>query len=212
MRRLTEEDLGEQAHVSPDDKVFYLREWESGGFEKSDTNQLIKNLQIGVLKKTSNPQEWNYKGRAIRQSAKELDAVLVRVKGIDKYTVVPIPCSKRSDHQEYDDRMLQVANQCEVFTDVRPLIVQTVNREKAKAGARLLPPQHIRNWEIDENFCTPEPTHILILDDVIVAGAQFKAAQKMLEVRFPSAKVRGIFIARRVFRQADATDDFDCLS
>jgi predicted amidophosphoribosyltransferase len=53
------------------------------------------------------------------------------------------------------------------------------------------------NYAIDEALASPEPTHIWVLDDMLTTGAHFKAAQRVLVRRFPSAKVFGVFIARR---------------
>ena len=42
------------------------------------------------------------------------------------------------------------------------------------------------------------PASIAIVDDVLTTGAHFRAASTVLAVRFPTAQIVGLFIARRV--------------
>ena len=82
--------------LTADDFCFYAREYVSGGgYDRSETNQLIYNLKKPVSHRGM--KDWPYKGKAIRQFATELAALLT-----GEYTVTCIPSSKPRDHTDYD--------------------------------------------------------------------------------------------------------------
>lgn len=41
-------------------------------------------------------------------------------------------------------------------------------------------------------------THIVIIDDMITAGAHLKAMSRVLRERFPGVPISGVFLAKRV--------------
>jgi predicted amidophosphoribosyltransferase len=55
-----------------------------------------------------------------------------------------------------------------------------------------------QNYPIDGELVQPAPHAIAIVDDVLTAGAHFKAAQSILSETYPDVKIYGVFFARRV--------------
>jgi predicted amidophosphoribosyltransferase len=187
--------------LSEEDECYYLREWtKGGGYQASETNQLIANL------KKSNDQRgrpgYHYKGIAIGQSAREFRRAISE-EFLRQATLVPVPPSAAQGDPAYDDRMTQVLNQLVLGLDgdVRELIIQRETMMPAHLSGDLRPRvvEIYENYEIDETLANPEPRTIALFDDVLVAGAHFKAAQRLLRERFSGVPVIGVFIARRIF-------------
>lgn len=209
LRRIDEWLLPDHSHLESTDRCYFLREYTAGGgFEASDTNNLVLNLKKEPKYRGQPP--WRYKLKAIDQCAEELKEALGR--NIDGTVIVPIPPSKTQDHPEHDDRMLKVATRlCQGTTAiVRTLVLQ---RESTTAlhlksdSKRPTPHEIAENYRIDETFTEPEPSRIWILDDVLTTGSHFKATQMVLVRRFPNVRVNGVFIARRRPLDDDSADD-----
>jgi hypothetical protein len=189
-------------HICLDDgdQCFFLREYTAGGgWQASETNQLILNLKKDPVRFVGTPA-WRYKGLAIDQCAAELRAALSKY--LDGWTVVPIPPSQAKNTGEYDDRLSQVGRKLCLGTKARfaELIIQkasTSPHHQPDAGPRR-PELIAANYAIDESIDSPDPTRIWVIDDVLTTGAHYKAAQRVLLGRFPNAQVYGVFIARRV--------------
>lgn len=82
--------------------------------------------------------------------------------------------------------------------DVRELVVQTQSTSAAhESEDRLSPSQLLEIYQLDETKAEPEPSFIIIFDDMLTAGSHFRAMHATLGQRFPSAEIVGLFIARR---------------
>ena len=104
----------------------------------------------------------------------------------------------------YDDsnmRLLQLSSENRPYTDVRE-IMAVVNSVEASHDLEDRPgPDEIRaNLQVDEGLCIGQKPRIILLDDVITAGAHFKACQALLQPYFPESSISGLFIARRAVR------------
>jgi predicted secreted protein len=210
--KLTQVDelaVGDHYYLEPDDRCYFLREYTAGGgWQASETNQLIFNLKKDMARRGN--QDWRYKGLAIGQCARELQTAFGR--NLDQWVIVPVPPSAARTEPEYDDRMLQVATKmCLGSTaTVRELVVQVtstlashlVDPDEMK---RPTPTQIAKRYAIDHSVCTPVPVGIIVLDDVLTTGSHFKAMQVVLSARFPGMEIIGVFIARR--RPADDEQD-----
>jgi predicted amidophosphoribosyltransferase len=167
-------------------------------FDASETNQIIQNL-----KKTPDRrgrQEWFYKERDIKQAASELRAAL-NPAWLRTATIVPVPPHVVKGDPMHDDRVLQIANLlgAGLTIDVREIVVQIATIDPSHQSASRPRPSELRaNYRIDETCCEPAPTAIGIVDDMLTAGAHFRAIKDMLSGRFPTASVVGIFYARRI--------------
>ena len=194
-------------YLTEADQCFFFREYTANKdydySDYSETNSLIWNFKKRLDKKGTS--EWKYKEKAIKQIAEEFRESL-KAKWFEKYTLVPIPPSKSKEDPLYDDRMVQVLK---IFgqglnLDIRELILQ---RESTQPFHQITPRPFwedlIDNYYIDEDLANPEPKKVVLFDDLLTEGAHFKAAQNVLGKRYSGIGTRGIFVARRVYADAE---------
>lgn len=187
-------------HLTESDECYYFLEYTSGrGYSFSKANNLISNLK----KKPSNRArtDYRYKLEAIQRTSGAFRAALNN-DWLQQATLVPVPGSKSAGHPDYDDRMEQICRGIKDGLDVRNLVVQlnsTDASHESGAGARISVDELLEIYEVDENLVDPSPTDIAIFDDVLTAGTHFRAMEAVLSRRFPDARIRGFFIARRIF-------------
>ena len=157
--------------------------------------------------------EWQHKERAIREVGQAF-ATAIKAEWLASVTLVPIPPSKEKNDPLYDDRMqrMLLAIPAAQPIDIRELLVQQRTMEAAHdADIRPGPDQIAAGYQIDENLCEPAPKTIALFDDVITTGAHFVAARRVLQARFPQARIFGFFIARRVPETTDFSEFFEDL-
>lgn len=208
LRQIGELERADHYHLTEDDQCFFFGEYTArAGYSHSSTNQIISNIK----KKPSvrGTTQWPHKVRDMRRVATAIRGA-IRPEALPGVTFVPIPPSKLRTHPDYDDRMVTIARQISAQADVRELIVAAADREPLhESDNRLRPPQLMAMLQIDENVCDPAPSTIFLLDDVITTGCSFRACKLLLEARFPSVSVVGIFVARRVIDRSCDFDDLD---
>ncbi|QIG97174.1 hypothetical protein [Bradyrhizobium sp. 6(2017)] len=196
-QKIDEKNRADHYYITESDECLFLYEYTSGmGYSHSETNSLILNL-----KKKKGAGGYVWKGRAITTCAEALGPA-INPKWLAQAVLVPVPPSKIKTDPMYDDRMTQVckAIRSEASVDVRELIVQIKSTEAVHEGTRLKPEEIEANYKIDETLCGQgDPKYIGIIDDMLTAGAHFKAAKSILSKRFPKSRVTGFFIARRIF-------------
>ena len=198
---------GDHWHLTPDDRCFFLGEYTArAGYAFSETNQLISNSKKSPERRGR--PEWRYKGEAIRKVAGMFRDALPE-DWLRTVTLVPIPPSKAKGDPLYDDRMLRMLQTLGrgLEVDIRELILQRESMAAVhESEDRPSLEQLIRNYYIDEAVAEPPPTAVALFDDLLTAGAHFKAAQAMIANRYPGVPTAGIFIARRVPRTIDVED------
>ena len=197
-------------YLSQGDECYFLGEYTAGSeYPFSTTNQLVWNLKK-PMERCGLP-EWHYKGEAILEAAAALRTALEPMgqQILSGMTFVPVPPSKAKADPLYDDRLVQVLKgiRSAPQLDVREIIVQRCSTDPAHSSSVRPRPEQIKAmYEIDEGLTGPEPSFIVVVDDVLTTGAHFRAAQTVLSSRFPAAKVVGLFIARRVPDSSDFGD------
>ena len=83
--------------------------------------------------------------------------------------------------------------------DIRELVVQTKSIEAVHASAKRPDPAELEEiYRVDDRLIEPAPESIAIVDDILTTGAHFRAMKSVLSARFPSSKIIGLFLARRV--------------
>jgi predicted amidophosphoribosyltransferase len=105
----------------------------------------------------------------------------------------------------YDNRMTLILHKMVegVGGDVRELVRTRHSMSPAHlTDFRPTPEGLIANYEIVEELATPTPRVIAVVDDLLTAGAHFKAMKTVLVSRFPGVSVIGIFLARRILPPA----------
>jgi hypothetical protein len=213
LQKLDELTRSEHSFLTADDHCFFLREYTAGaGYEHGETNNLIFNLKKKVDRRGK--PEWGYKERAIQRAGQELRQVLEPTlrKDPERLTIVPMPPSCIQTNPMYDDRMRQIVD---VMThglgcDVRELVLQVRDMPAAHEGSegrrRPRPDEWYAVYYVDEGVATPPPHNILVVDDVLTAGAHFVAIKRRLHERFPATRILGCFYARRAV-QASLEDE-----
>lgn len=203
LTRIDELTRPDHTFLDPADVCFYLGEYTArAGYSFSATNDLIQNLKKPMDRKGK--REWKYKEWAIARSAEMLREA-VPEEWLGQATFIPIPPSKTKDHDEYDDRLIQILQKFgEGRTiDVRELLAMTESfdpahlRDDARSVAEI-----VRRMKVDDSLMEPAPQAICIFDDVLTTGAHFKAAQmwlknRMQHVQIGPVPIVGLFLARR---------------
>jgi predicted amidophosphoribosyltransferase len=209
-QRLTKiDDLtqADHAYLSSDDECYFLGEYTARrGYAFSETNQLILNFKKGMDRRGR--PEWRYKAEAIRTAAAALEAALDD-RARETLTFVPVPPSKAKADPLYDDRLVQMLRLMwrGKAVDIRQLVVQPASSDAAHNNENRPTPSELgARYAIEDGLRLPEPQMIAVVDDVITTGAHFVAMKRILQDEFPSAKVVGLFIARRVPEAVDIED------
>jgi len=198
--------LTEHHHLTSDDECYYLTTYTSGaGYEYSDDNDLMSNFKKDVNRKGKS--EWKYKEDAIKEYARMLQEVnLTEVFGND-ITIVPVPPSKVKTDVLYDDRLNQVLQLAfdDGSIDIKELVLQQSSTESSHSSEKRLSIEALKdNYYIDETLCADiKSTILIVFDDMITAGAHYKAMKEILEDRFPDKKIIFLGLARRstVYKQ-----------
>lgn len=181
--KIDELTLPDHEHLTETDDCCFLREWRKRGHQGDGT--AIHRLMSGI-RTTAGCREGDAE-KAMEAAANALRDVLVNGDAMEKYTLVPIPHS--------DGRMTKAAKLTHSGLDVRELL----DKEEGDDGTRTSrknPPSEEIKYSVNERQASPEPRHIVIIDDLLVKGTRYRAAKEKLSERFPSAKISGLFIAR----------------
>jgi hypothetical protein len=198
--RLTEiDDLlrPEHYYVQSDDRVYFFRELiVPGDYSASATNQLISNLKIPVTEKRRLP----YKRGAIKQCAQELTSIFP-ADLLDGATFVPIPPSESKDDPAYDDRLMQILSlfhKDAETKDFREIVTQSTTTRKSHCSGpnRMKVDELMSVYQINKAELKKARNNVIIFDDVLTAGAHFRAMKNVLTRARPDLFVIGLFIAR----------------
>lgn len=118
---------------------------------------------------------------------------------IDTATFVPVPPSRVAQDPLYDDRLVRVLRLLGDDVDIRELVFQVEGmHDTHTAECRPGPGALYQNYGIDNSMTEPEPTTIVVFDDVLTTGAHFKAMKQILHETFEEATIIGLFLCRRV--------------
>jgi predicted amidophosphoribosyltransferase len=170
---------------------------------------LIHNFKKGAERRGR--PEWRYKERSIREAAAAFSKA-IHPAFLTRATLVPIPPSKARDDPRYDDRLVRMLRQMTGPSplDIRELVRQNGTRETAAHdGARPGPEELAAIYDVDETVSEPAPVAIALFDDLLVTGASFVAAKRVLGTRYPDVPVYGFFLARRAL--PDPAEFFDII-
>ena len=167
------------------------------GFDYDATNSLILDFEMPVSRTGTGrrPQ----KEKAIASAAAALRQALEEsLLELDRAVFVPVPPSKAKDDDEYDDRLVRMlkAVRPERPLDVRQLIVQTRSVEPTHRRPTRVRASDIENMygigkALEGEEETPSAGVVVVVDDLLTSGAQFRAAQRKLSRHFPDIDVVG---------------------
>ncbi len=210
LTKIDELTRGDHSFLEVEDECLFFGEYSARkGFAHSATNSLILNFKKPMQYRRTN--SWPYKTRAINSVASAFSQSLGSA--FANLTLVPVPPSKLKTDPEYDDRMMDMLRAMRtpagLSPDIRELVLQTQPMQAAHESARRPPPDE---WEkiyaINEPLAHKIPTWIGIIDDVLVTGCHFRAVSNVLKKRFPTVRITGLFIARRVPDAVDLSEVF----
>jgi len=200
LSRIDATTLDQHFFLQPTDACFYIWEYTRRvGYHASPTNSLIANFKKKPLRIVDNPPEQSHKQRAIHHCAAALRALIERSWLETQATLVPVPGSKLPGHPDHDDRLIQLLQRAfqNYALDARPLIEQTQStRADHERSARQRFDELIEITRINEAAAQPTRPILVVVDDVLNTGKHFKVAEQLLAQRFPSATIRGLFLAR----------------
>ncbi|WP_339053466.1 hypothetical protein [Arsenophonus endosymbiont of Crataerina pallida] len=208
LQKIDELTLGHHFHLTEDDICLYFGEYTAEkGFAFSNTNNLILNLKKDVLKKDK--PEYKYKKRAIKQIASFLseyrDYLL-------KCTVVPVPPSRCKLDPKYDDRLINILDECKKINstvDFRELITQRETLIASHNSSNRPSCEELaNNYEFHGSLANNIRSTIIIFDDVLTAGSHYKAMKTVIKQHIPDVQIIGLFIARTI---RNIIDDFDVI-
>lgn len=147
--------LGDHYYLTADDECYFLREYTArGGFDASETNQIIQNIKKSPDRRGR--QEWFYEERDIKRAASELRAAL-NPTWLRSATIVPVPPHVVKGDPLHDDRVLQMATLLGAGAqiDVRELVVQLATTPPSHQSASRPRPFELRaNYRLGISLCT----------------------------------------------------------
>ncbi len=207
LAKFDENTRKDHTYLRAEDDCYFLIEYTARrAFNYSEANNFISNFKKKPSVKET--YQWKHKLTAIRDAAETLSRELSKT-WLKKSTFVPIPPSKSRKHPEYDDRMSKVLKRLD-GVDVRELVYQAKSMEATHVSTdRHSIEDLVANYRIDEDLADPEPKHIVIVDDMVTAGAHYRAMRRALKKRFPGVSISGVFLARRIFGKNEIEDEDD---
>jgi hypothetical protein len=182
-------------HLAEDDVCWFLGDFSvRKGWDHSPTNNLIWNFKKPMNRRGK--PGWQFKAKAITDAATAVSHALQSV-DTTGCTFVPIPPSGEKGAGNHDDRVMQMLRAVRPVIDARELVIQIGGRDPAHlSDGKRNPDEHVARYRVNEDFATPAPSTIIICDDVLRTGCQFKAMKTVLHRRFRTARIQGLFLAR----------------
>lgn len=183
--------------LTEEDACIFAKDYKpGGGFTASDDNNDISNFKKEM--KHKNTPAWKYKLNAIKKFASDINFI----PNLSNYELCGIPPSKLHSHEEYDPRIKQTLEVLKVLNpdiNVVELFGIKNNRQSAHTGGSRNIAENYENlvWrgiEVNSN-------NIILIDDVITSGSQFKACKQMIIENIPTATVYGLFWGKTSWSQ-----------
>lgn len=195
------DDLSRPDHslLDQQDTCYYIREYTSReGFQASPENQLVFNLKCPI--NHPNQNRLYYKRQAVTRAAADVSEALAGLQ-IDGSVFIPIPPSKGITSAEYDPRVREMLRHAERRLGIRVVEALAVRADRTAAHANDERPsvnEVAANLTVTSLDWTNAQT-VVIFDDVLVTGTQFKATVQVLRPHAPNATFIGLFWVRRIF-------------
>lgn len=195
------DDLSRPDHslLDQQDTCYYIREYTSReGFQASPENQQVFNLKCPI--NHPNQNRIYYKRQAVAKAAADVTEALAGLQ-IDRSVFIPIPPSKGVNSPEYDPRVREMLRLAERRLGIRVVEALEVrgDREAAHANDERPSVNEVATNLIVASLDWTDTQSVVIFDDVLVTGTQFKAAIQVLRPHAPNATFTGLFWVRRIF-------------
>jgi hypothetical protein len=206
LQQIDQLTVWDHPYITLNDECYFGWEYVvKGGYVHYDVNDFIQNFEIPS--NWPNPLRLRHKRRAIAFAGKALQS-LIPADLKQTSTFVPIPPSKIKGDPAHDERLsLALRSIAPPLADVRELVLQ--NENTISKGKQIPPSQRAANYRINEECALPDPTHIVLVDDVLTTGSHFKGAMMVLQQHYPNVGIVGLFLARAIRPDVipETTDD-----
>jgi hypothetical protein len=196
--KIDELTRADHSFLIPEDHCFYIREYTTAGYDASPDNQLVFNLKCPISH--PNAGRLYYKGLAIQQAAMDISKALNDIPVADT-VFIPLPPSKLAQTPGYDPRVRDMLRRAEATAGINVVEALGIRAERAAAHEtedRPTVDELVANFVINSLSWVGTKT-VAIFDDVLVTGAQFRAAARVLRTYAPKANIVGLFWVRRTF-------------
>lgn len=200
------------------DECYFVGEYTArNGVGYSETNLLISNFRRAVAPRYK-LEEWYHKEAAIRFAATLFWAGIPpdAMNGYGSWAFIPVPPSQMRGDPDYDDRLMRMLRQSpRIYSldvprpNVWELVIQSRRTEPVLPGGERMSPEELRRiyqlnkalpeWRSSVLYPRVKDAEaVVIVDDLLVTGAHFRAMKSILQEQFPDAEIIGLFIARAV--------------
>jgi hypothetical protein len=205
LQQIDQLTVWDHAYISPNDECYFCWDYVvKGSYIDYDVNDFMHNFEIPI--NWPDPWRLRHKTKAISFAARALQSLIPA--DLQASMFVPIPPSKIKGDPAHDDRLTRtLRSMVPPLPDVRELILQNENTVSKEKG--VTPDQRAANYRINEECAAPDPTHIVLVDDVLTTGSHFKGAMMVLQQKYPGVPTVGLFLARatRPDVAPDVSDD-----
>jgi hypothetical protein len=194
LQRIDALTIDEHWHIGLDDECYFLWERVTGArYDQYPTNQLISNIQIPTCYRGY--PRWYWKGHAIRHAAAALSQLIPAP--LRAATFVPVPPHLTRENPEHDSKILDLLQAVHPrLPDVRELVLAI--EDTAAKEKNVSPEERANNYRINDECEYPEPTDLVIVDDMLAGGSHFRGLKIVLKHRFPEVGIYGLFLSRAV--------------
>ncbi len=209
------DDFNNRRFLTPADQCYYHDNYISpGGYGAGDFNRFILHYKCGpVIARVSDKNNRIREG-AISQVGHLLAQGIAEIMQLHQWgscTVVPVPPSSPEGTDEYDDRhikaLARIHNSQTVSVSVllkRKCFIVPNHLRSSNSQSRATPDEISKSLVIRSSSGNSNISeNIILFDDVITTGATFAACKKLIQNRYPSSVVIGLFIARTYWPASD---------
>jgi hypothetical protein len=198
--KIDDSTAGDHSWLTSSDQCYYIWEYTARkGHGFSLANNFVWNLKIKPSAIDKSPLRYCHKLEAIAHASQALRTFITREFAETLATFIPIPGSKAVTDPEYDNRLHKVL--ATAFNgwnaDVRDMLrLKHSTPADHESAERLAFDELLAITELQGSFDSAPRQVIVIVDDVLNSGKHFKVAQSLIQDRYPSAEIRGVFLAR----------------
>lgn len=190
------DDLSRPFYLDASDYCVYAREHVNGGYDISESNQMLFNYKKPIFYK--NQPQWYYKLHSIALFASELNVLSFPKQSV----LIPAPTSKPRTSPLYDSRIEDSLNELSKYRpdlQIQKIIDVTEElRSVHSEGGSRNPSDLIEFLKVEDFSLLERPKRVFLIDDIITSGGHFKAIKTAFNQKYPDIEMIGVFWARHL--------------